>query len=126
MTHKMQKFYSRLVALLMLIMLVHYWQIARVVFSTHTNISHLKITALIIIYFGLNIAAIIGLFQLKSWRTLVACLAILFSTLFFSTSYIPFIDKFFAPSYRFYAMLAVNLIILLVVISLRKNRTKKK
>lgn len=126
MSSGIHKFFTRLIVLLILIMLVRYWKIAEVIFSGHiNNVNHLRIVALVVAYFGLNIVAVIGLFQLKAWRTVVAGSAILFSTLFFSTSYIPFIAEWFAKPYRFYAMIIANLIVLLAVICLRKHKAKR-
>jgi hypothetical protein len=117
----LHRFFTILIAVLIAVMLFRYWHIGLPIFSGHFNNEyHLRIVALILIYFGLNLAAIIGLVQLKTWRTLITCIAILFSTIFFATAYIPFIGELFAYPYRSYAMILGNLIVLLIVFLLRK------
>jgi hypothetical protein len=121
--HTLQRLATILIAILIAIMLVWYWRIGTVVFSGHiTETNHLRTVALVIAYFILNIAAIIGLLQLKSWRTIVSCIAIIFSTLFFSTAYIPFLTHLIAKSYHPYLMIVGNIIVFLCVIFTHKGR----
>jgi hypothetical protein len=104
-------------------MLVRYWHLSALIFPLRIpDINYLRELALVAAYFGLNIAAIIGFIQLKTWRTLIASIAIIFTTIFFSAEYIPFASQFVAEPYRFMAMIIGNLLILFIIVGLRRQR----
>lgn len=117
-----QRIGTCVIAVLMTAMLFHYWKIGALMFSgnTHSN-GYWRTVALVFTYFCLNIVAIVGLFQLRTWRTFVACLAIAFSTIFFSTAYLFFINSFFAKPYRPLMMIIGNIVVFLMVLLFHKR-----
>ena len=75
-----------------------------------------------VLFILLNLIAAVGLFFLKKWSFSISYLAIIFSTVFFSISYIPLISKisnFFLPQTPHHIpMILINSLILIYVIYL--------
>jgi uncharacterized membrane protein (DUF2068 family) len=64
----------------------------------------------------INGMAAIGLWRMQWWGFVTAYTAILFSTIFFAASYIPFFPKFFPEHYASLALFCANGAVLLAVI----------
>ncbi|MEO8402446.1 MAG: hypothetical protein ABI597_11765 [Gammaproteobacteria bacterium] len=79
---------------------------------------------LTVLFIILNLAAAYGLFFLKKWSFLITYIAIIVSTLFFSFSYIPYLDaalnNLFSIKVYGMSLFIVNLIVFIVVIYLHR------
>jgi hypothetical protein len=71
------------------------------------------------IFLLLNAVAVYGLYCLRSWGYGVAYAAIVYSTLFFGVSYIPFFEMLFPAQYVTFANLLANIGILTLLISMQ-------
>ena len=87
--------------------------------QVHTNLWW-KVFLVVIgsLFFVLNIASAFGLLLVKQWGFWLAYVAIIFSTIFFATSYVPLIDKIFTENIRYLPMIGGNLIVLAFIVYL--------
>lgn len=73
------------------------------------------------LFFVLNIATAFGLIFAKRWGYWLSSPAILFSSIFFSTAYIPFLGLFFRDDIQSLVMMASNSTVLVCVIYLHTH-----
>jgi hypothetical protein len=67
----------------------------------------------------INLCAAYGLFRLRNWGFGTTYAAIVYSTLIFGASYIPFFDWLFPARYASYAALMANIGVLTLLLSLQ-------
>lgn len=113
----------QIIAALILITTVVNWQSAfiplRIVYYLQElNGFAIFLASIGILFVLLNLAASLGLFWLKNWGFAVAYTAIIFSTLFLSVSYIPFVSKLIPPAYSSASLCIINIAVLLVLVYL--------
>ena len=89
------------------------------IFQANTSISgYIFISTIGSSYLVLNLLSACGLFFRKQWGFWIAYAAIIFTTIFFSTSYIPGISNLFPPSQeniRFIPMVVGNFVVLIFI-----------
>jgi hypothetical protein len=71
-----------------------------------------------LLFFIINSLAIVGIFRRRWWGFATGYTAIVFSTIIFSTSYIPFFNYLFPVRYVSLALLIANVAVLIVMIYL--------
>ncbi|WP_173236992.1 hypothetical protein [Legionella antarctica] len=85
---------------------------------------------LIALFFILNTLSIIGLLLTKIWGFYFAYVAVTFSTIFFSTNYIPFFNHLFNPKFNTHLLLFYNAVFLIALgafhLGLKFNRETTK
>ena len=117
-------FGCRFVSCLIFLTLIRNWKVPFILFQlgfqqTHVtnavSIFYLIIGALFIL---LNLIAAVGLFCLQKWSFTVSYLAIIFTTVFCSISYLPPIHNFFLPQLPHIPMILINLAILIYLLYL--------
>lgn len=118
-------FGCRFVSFLMFLTLILNWKVPVIQFHAGLQQSNIAIgwLAILIItgvlFIILNLIAAVGLFFLKKWSFSICYVAIIFSTIFFSISYVPLVSvvsNFFLPKSP--GILLINIIILIYVIYL--------
>lgn len=67
------------------------------------------------LFFVLNFAAAIGLYYTQKWGFLFAYVAILFSSIVFSTSYVPFSTLIFSNQTKTFGLIVSNVVVLYYV-----------
>ena len=116
----------RLVSFLMFLTFVLNWKVPVIALQAafqQTDFMWLSFTIItVVLFIILNLIAAIGLFFLKKWSFSISYLAIIFSTVFFSISYIPLISKisnFFLPqTFHPIPVILINSLILIYLIYL--------
>lgn len=116
-------FGCKLVSLLILLSFIIYgWKVAYISFqiAQQTNFwwaIYIIITTSLFLF--LNASAAYGIFYIKKWGFILAYLAIIFSTIFFSYSYVPFIGKIinnmFSIGPRYITLIVINLLVICYV-----------
>jgi hypothetical protein len=120
------KFACRFFACLIILVLVINFE-NLLIFRANTSIQgYIFIFALGSLYLVLNLLSVLGLFFGKQWGFWLTYIAIIFTTFFFSTSYIPWISNLFQENIRFIPMIISNFVVLISIgrlhFLLRKNR----
>lgn len=72
-----------------------------------------------------NIASAVGLYLMRKWGFIITYIAIIFSTIFFSTSYVPFVARFFPVHLKYLVLIVINLAVILCVLYLDVSFRKK-
>lgn len=120
-------FGCRFVSFLMFLTLILNWKVPVIQFQAvlqQRDMASGWLTILIttgMLFIVLNLIAAAGLFFLKKWSFSVCYLAIIFSTIFFSISYVPLISvvsNFFLPKSPGILLILINIIFLIYVIYL--------
>ena len=119
-------FGCKLVSLLILLSFIIYgWKVVYISFQLIFQWSQVNmwwgiyfiVTTSLLLF--LNASAAYGLFYTKKWGFILAYLAIIFSTIFFSYSYVPFIGKIinnmFSIGPRYITLIVINLIVICYV-----------
>jgi uncharacterized membrane protein len=73
---------------------------------------------LIVLIFLFNLLSIIGLVLTKPWGYYVAYIAVVFSTIFFATNYIPYIKLAFHPNNHIHLLFICNGVFILIIATL--------
>jgi hypothetical protein len=120
------KFACRFFACLIILVLVINFE-NLLIFRANTSIQgYIFIFALGSLYLVLNLLSVLGLFFGKQWGFWLTYIAIILTTFFFSTSYIPWISNLFQENIRFIPMIISNFVVLISIGRLhflsRKNR----
>jgi hypothetical protein len=120
------KFACRFFACLIILVLVINFE-NLLIFRANTSIQgYIFIFALGSLYLVLNLLSVLGLFFGKQWGFWLTYIAIILTTFFFSTSYIPWISNLFQENIRFIPMIISNFVVLISIgrlhFLLRKNR----
>ncbi|OGT40072.1 MAG: hypothetical protein A3F12_07640 [Gammaproteobacteria bacterium RIFCSPHIGHO2_12_FULL_38_14] len=107
----------RLICFLVMLTLIIGWHNFISPFRLSFQQNHINNWSIFLILVGslfliLNIASAVGLYLVRKWGFIVTYIAIIFSTIFFSTSYVPFISTFFPVHVRYVALIAINLAVL--------------
>lgn len=115
------KFGCKLISLLFVLALIIGRENIFVGFEMAYQANSINITYLFIIVLGLlflifNLVAAIGLYRLKKWGFIFAYIAITYSTIFFSTAYIPFVSRIFPIRFGWVALILINLTFLLYIV----------
>lgn len=117
----------RVMALLILVTVIVHWDIFLVFFHYPLPIGWYALMAIMgLIFIVINIVSAVGLFWEKPWGFTTSYLAIVFSTLFFSACYIPYLTRLFPAQDRTYAMMLVNVIFIIIIASLQYLARSKK
>jgi hypothetical protein len=117
----------KVIAFLMLLTVVLNWRVINLWHIHSLPIGwYLMIILNTLLFFMTNTLAAIGLFWMKKWGFGLSYFAIVFSTLFFSTAYVPFITHLFSHN-RSYVLIVINLSVMIVLgalqyLSRRKSR----
>ena len=121
------KFGCRLVSFLFMLALVMGWKNIYLGFAIQSSSigSGLFLMALSLLFLILNLMAATGLYRLKKWSFIFAYIAILFSTFFLSTSYIPFVPRLAPDGYSWLAMMCINFLLALYLIYLDLTLRRK-
>lgn len=108
----------RLVAALILLAVVCQWKIYPGLYQLYTNgyVPVVIYAPMVLIFTLLNLFAGIGLYKLRTWGFILAYIAIPFSTVFFSASYLLLIGNKPIP------LIATNLIVLVYIVYLHRVR----
>ena len=69
------------------------------------------LSAIGILFLLLNAMAAIGMYLTKWWGFIATYAAVIFSTIFFSTSYVPLIGELFPEQGRFISLVVINLLV---------------
>lgn len=110
----------KVIALLMLLTVVFHWNVFLIFFNYPLPIGWYVIMVLMaLIFVIINIISAVGLFWGKKWGFTTSYLAIVFSSLFFGTCYIPYFPHLFPREDRAYVLTLVNLIIIVIIASLQ-------
>lgn len=109
------KFACRFFAcLIILVLIINFGNL--LIFRVNTSIQgDIFIFALGSLYLVLNLLSVLGLFFGKQWGFWFAYVAIIFTTIFFSTSYIPWISSLFQENIRFIPMIISNFVVLISI-----------
>lgn len=102
----------RVVSCLIMLLVLTHWKISGlflVSIDTFSGKAFLVVIALL--FFLLNTISAFGLFFTKRWGFWFAYIAIIFSTIFFSVAYIPFVSKIFAENIRYIPMIVGNFLV---------------
>lgn len=78
-----------------------------------------------VLFLLLNVVAALGMYLTKWWGFVGAYVAILFSSLFFSTSYVPFVGELLPEQARFASLAVINLLVIAYVIYLNWSYPRK-
>ena len=113
----------RVVAFLILLTILLNWQNVTLMFHANTPsfMAEIFLITITTLFLLLNLIAALGLFFTKWWGFWSAYFAIIFSTIFFSTAYIPFVDligKALPTNLVFAPMLLSNVLVLALIIYL--------
>lgn len=124
------QFGCKLISLLIFLTLITNWENILILFrlafqQPNINAWSLLVISLVSLFLIFNLTAIVGMFLTRRWGFITTYIAIIFSTIFFSTSYLPFVMKLFPVDVRFVSLIVINLIILLYVIYLDIISRKK-
>src|SRR5687767_8786486 len=86
------------------------------IFRANTSIlGYIFIVMIGSLYLALNSVSVVGLLLQKQWGFWFTYVAIIFTTIFFSTSYIPWISNLFQENIRFIPMIISNLVVLISI-----------
>ncbi|MDR3478063.1 MAG: hypothetical protein P4M14_08560 [Gammaproteobacteria bacterium] len=116
----------KVIALLMLLTVIMNWRVVNLWHIQSLPIGwYLLIILNTLLFFVTNTMAAVGLFWVKKWGFGLSYFAIVFSTLFFSTAYIPFVSHFFPKKNHALAVMVINLIVILIIGSLQYLSRRK-
>ena len=89
-----------------------------ILFTIHTEAFYSRLLLIILglSFFVFNLLAALGVLFSKPWGFWLAYLAVVISTIFFSTSYIPFISHLFHENIRYLPAIIGNLIVLAFIV----------
>ena len=118
------KYGSKLVSLLMLLVVVLnfnnvFLPLKIMYYLRSTNAFAWLLVVMGLLFLVINLTAAAGLYRQQRWGFITTYVAILFSTVIFSASYIPFFPRLFPAQYSFIALIAVNLAVICFVIYLQ-------
>jgi len=118
-----KKFGCRLVSFLITVTLILNWQNVvipiQVVMSQSSDGWSDLLEIIGILFLILNVIAAVGMFFLKRWGFAATYVAIIYSNIFFSTSYIPFVSKILRLPWSGISLLIVNLLVMIYVVYLQ-------
>ena len=98
--------------LIILVLIVNFENL--LIFQANTSTSgYIFIFTIGSLYLVLNLLSVCGLFFGKQWGFWFTYVAIIFTTIFFSTSYIPWISNLFQENIRFIPMIISNFLVLI-------------
>jgi len=109
----------RIASLLILIMLIRYRAIFVLLRDPGSNIFSVVV---VLLFYALNIATLIGLFFASCWGFITSYFSIPISTFLFATSYFPFITDWLPMPIRMYSIPALNAVLLVGIVSLQVQR----
>ena len=117
-------FGCKIISLFILIMIVINW---RIVFKPMRLFYHLGLDypfvvlllATSLFFLLLNVLAVIGLYKVKIWGFVTTYIAMIFSTIFLSVSYVPLVDYFYPPQYASTLVILVNACVFSYVVYLQ-------
>tara|TARA_R110000868_G_scaffold184639_4_gene426291 strand:- start:195 stop:641 length:447 start_codon:yes stop_codon:yes gene_type:complete len=118
------KWGCRLVALLITVMLLRHWGS---IFGPLKILYYLRsfdgfallLVAMGMLFLLVNALAAVGMYQGKRWGFFATYVAIVFSTIFYAASYLPYFNKLFPAHYASLSLLMANVGVLLWVIYLQ-------
>lgn len=123
MTLKSNTLFCRIVAFLFLYMMVRYRGIYVLLVDPSSNIYSMGI---VVVFYLLNIASMIGLFMPRRWGFIISYFAIPISTLLFATSYFAFITDWLPRASLIYAIPFLNALLLIWIATLQVKRRRLK
>ena len=123
-------FGCRLISLLIIVALIAGWKNIAIPFELVLQQHNINSWSIFLVIMGsafllLNMFAALGLFLIKKWGFISAYAAILFSTIFFSASYLPLVNKIFPASIQYIPLIVNNLIVLSYTVYLHIQFQKK-
>lgn len=115
-------FGSRFVACLIVLTMISNWRIIDLIFQPACTVVWWDVfmTVIALLFFVLNLLAVIGLCLIKKWGFIMSYVAIAFSTVMLSTIYLPMILEILPDNLHVVALLLVNLLIILMLIYLQR------
>jgi uncharacterized membrane protein (DUF2068 family) len=126
------EFGCRTVAFFIALSIISGWQnilfpIEQAIDQHTTTTAAIFLIAIALLFLILNLIAALGLYLLQKWGCIVTYIAIVFSTVFFSNTYIPLINKLFPLAIRPISLIIINLLLIGYVaylqISLQRQRS---
>lgn len=116
----------KFIALLMLLTVIFNWKGIYIFFNNPLPIGwYVIISIVFLLFFLLNVVSAVGLFWSKHWGFTLSYIAIVFSTLFFGSCYIPHLPRLFPAHERPYIAILVNLILIAVIATLHYLSRRK-
>ncbi len=118
------KYGCKFVAALILITLLMHWHIVfrplKIVYYLQAmNGFAIMLVVMGLLFLTVNLFAAAGIYRRKWWGFVMTYLAIVFSTLIFAVSYIPFFDRLFPVRYASLSLLLANFGVIVLVIYLQ-------
>ncbi|MCB1827653.1 MAG: hypothetical protein KDH94_04425 [Coxiellaceae bacterium] len=112
-------FFSRLAALLFLLMMVRYRALYVLMIDPSRNIYSILVVA---IFYLLNLISMVGLFIPKNWGYISCYFSIPLSTFLFASSYLFFLTDYLSGRTAVYVIPFVNALILVAIVVLQVKR----
>lgn len=114
---------NKIIALLMVVMLVLHWKVVSILFPI--SAANYSLNSLVIVLAGLflvlNLVGAFGVYKYNKFGLWFGCAAIIFSTIFFSVAYVPFISKLIITHYRTYVTMGLNAALVVMIIILYRR-----
>ncbi len=113
--------FCRIISLLILFMLIRYRAISVLIRDPGISVFT---TIIVLLFYALNLATLIGLFFAKSWGFITSYFSIPISTFLFAVSYAPFLSDWLPMSARVYVVPVLNALLLVGIVSLQMQQRR--